>query len=130
MANRSMIFLNSASRIMGYNVWESFIFILNGIVFLIIGLDLSEIVQGLRSEGIPLATAIGYGLLVTGVLILARMIGAYTAMLATPIFRRNVMPRTEIRKRQLLLPSTAAGLDGHAGRGFAGSRTGYSGHVG
>ena len=44
MANRSLIFLNSASRIMGYNVWESFIFILNGIVFLIIGLDLPEIV--------------------------------------------------------------------------------------
>ena len=104
MANRSMIFLNSASRIMGYNVWESFIFILNGIVFLIIGLDLSEIVQGLRSEGIPLSTAIGYGLLVTGVLILARMISAYTAMLATLIFRRNVMPRTGSRKRQLLLP--------------------------
>jgi monovalent cation/hydrogen antiporter len=104
MANRSMIFLNSASRIMGYNVWESFIFILNGIVFLIIGLDLSEIVQGLRSEGIPLTTAIGYGLLVTGVLILARMISAYAAMLATYLFRRNVLPGGRSRKRILFIP--------------------------
>ena len=97
MSNRNLIFLNSASRIMGYNVWEAFIFILNGIVFLIIGLDLPEIVQGIRSEGIPLRTAIGYGVLVTVVLILARMISAYTAMLATYIFRRNVLPGGQIQ---------------------------------
>jgi CPA1 family monovalent cation:H+ antiporter len=99
-----MFFLNSASRIMGYNVWESFIFILNGIVFLIIGLDLPEIVQGIRSEGIPLRTAIGYGVLVTGVLILARMISAYIAMLATYLFRRQVLPGGRSRKRILLIP--------------------------
>jgi len=104
MSNRNMFFLNSASRIMGYNVWESFIFILNGIVFLIIGLDLPEIVEGIRSEGIPLRTAIGYGLLVTGVLILARMISAYMAMLATYLFRRNVLPGGRSRKRILLIP--------------------------
>ena len=104
MSNRNMFFLNSASRIMGYNVWESFIFILNGIVFLIIGLDLPEIVDGIRSEGIPLKTAIGYGLLVTGVLILARMISAYGAMLATYLFRRSVLPGGRSRRRILLIP--------------------------
>ncbi len=104
MANRRLLFLNSASRIMGYNVWESFIFILNGIVFLIIGLDLSEIVAGIRSEGIPLRTAIGYGLLVTVVLILARVISAYMAMLATYLFRRNVLPGGRSRRRVLLIP--------------------------
>ena len=104
MSNRNMFFLNSSSRIMGYSVWESFIFILNGIVFLIIGLDLPEIVQGIRLEGIPLRTAIGYGLLVTVVLILARMISAYTAMLATYLFRRSVLPGGRSRKRVLLMP--------------------------
>ena len=58
MSNRNLVFLNSASRIMGYNVWEAFIFILNGIVFLIIGLELPQIVEGIRSEGIQLRTAI------------------------------------------------------------------------
>jgi monovalent cation/hydrogen antiporter len=104
MANRRLLFLNSASRIMGYNVWESFIFILNGIVFLIIGLDLSEIVAGIRSEGIPLRTAIGYGMLVTVVLILSRIISAYMAMLATYLFRRNVLPGGRSRRRILLVP--------------------------
>lgn len=38
LANRRFDFLNSASRVKGYNFWESFIFILNGIVFMLIGL--------------------------------------------------------------------------------------------
>ncbi len=97
MSTRRLVFLNSASRIQGFHVWESFIFILNGIVFLVIGLDLPEIVEGLRSKGIPLSTAIRYGLLITGVLIGARVISAYAALIATYIFRRNVFPRSGSR---------------------------------
>jgi len=104
MSTRRMIFLNSASRIKGYSVWESFVFILNGIVFLIIGLELPDIVGGLRFEGIPLATAIKYGLLVTGILIAARIISSYAAMLATFIFRPGVAPRASSRRRQMMLP--------------------------
>ena len=104
MANRNLVFLSSASRIMGFSVWETFIFLLNGIVFLVIGLDLSEIVAGIRAEGIPLTTAIGYGVLVTGVLILSRMISAYAALLATYLFRRSVFPRASSRRRQLTIP--------------------------
>ncbi|RZM14216.1 MAG: Na+/H+ antiporter, partial [Pedobacter sp.] len=104
MSAQRLSFLNSASRIRGYSVWESFVFILNGIVFLIIGLELPEIVDGLRAEGIPLRTAIGYGLIVTAVLILARIISSYAAMFATMLFRRSVMPHQGSRKRQLLMP--------------------------
>lgn len=102
MSTRSLTFLNSTSRIRGYSVWESFIFILNGIVFLIIGLELPEIVEGLRARGIPLSTAINYGLLVTSVLIAARIISSYIAMLATLIFRPSVAPRGNTRTRFLM----------------------------
>ena len=104
MSNRRLLFLNSASRIQGYNVWESFVFILNGTVFLIIGLGLPGIVEGLRSKGIPLGTAIGYGVLVTGVLIAARIISSYTAMLATLIFRPKVVSSVSTRKNRWILP--------------------------
>jgi len=104
MSARRMTFLNSTSRIRGYSVWESFVFILNGIVFLIIGLELPEIVDGLRAKGIPLRTAIGYGVLVTGVLILARIISSYAAMAATLIFRPTVAPRTTSGRTRLLVP--------------------------
>jgi CPA1 family monovalent cation:H+ antiporter len=104
MSTRRLLFLNSASRIQGFSVWESFVFILNGIVFLIIGLALPGIVEGLQAKGVPLRSAIGYGVLVTAVLIIARMISAYAAMLATFIFRRNALPRTRLPYRRYLLP--------------------------
>ncbi|WP_420149646.1 Na+/H+ antiporter [Spirosoma sp.] len=104
MSTRRLVFLNSASRIQGYSVWESFVFILNGIVFLIIGLELPEIVEGMRDKGIPLSTAIGYGVLVTGVLIAARVISSYAAMLATIIFRPSVASRVGLRTRSLAMP--------------------------
>lgn len=104
MSARRLAFLNSESRIKGFSVWESFVFILNGIVFLIIGLELPEIVYGLRTKGIPLNTAIGYGVLVTAVLILARIVSSYVAMAATFIFRPSVAPRSRSRTRTWLLP--------------------------
>jgi CPA1 family monovalent cation:H+ antiporter len=104
MSAKRLIFLNSASRIKGYSVWESFVFILNGIVFLVIGLELPEIVDGLRSEGIALRTAIEYGVLVTLVLILARMISSYAALIATLIFRPGVAPRSTSTRRRWLMP--------------------------
>ncbi len=104
MSNQRLSFLNAASRIRGYGVWESFIFILNGIVFLIIGLELPEIVNGLHAKGIPLSTAIGYGVLVTVVLVLARIISSYAALVATLIFRPSVAPGGGSRRRRLLMP--------------------------
>ncbi|MBS1583297.1 MAG: Na+/H+ antiporter, partial [Bacteroidetes bacterium] len=104
MANRRLLFLNSASRIRGSSVWESFVFILNGLVFLIIGLELPEIVEGLHAHGIPVPTAIGYGVLVTGVLIGARIISSYAALLATLIFRPSVAPRGRSPRSRWLMP--------------------------
>jgi len=104
MSARRLYFLNGTSRIKSSSVWESFVFILNGIVFLIIGLELPEIVEGLRSKGIPLRTAIGYGVLVTVVLIVARMISAFAALIATRLFRPSVAPRARSRRVTLLMP--------------------------
>jgi Na+/H+ antiporter len=104
MSTRRLAFLNSTSRIQAFSVWGSFVFLLNGIVFLIIGLELPEIVEGLHAKGIPLDTAIGYGLLVTAVLIVARIISSYVAMLATLIFRPGVFPKGRTQRRILLMP--------------------------
>lgn len=104
MSNQRLKFLNSTSRVRGLSVWESFVFILNGIVFFIIGLDLPEIVAGLRANGTSLGEAIGYGLLVTAVLILARVISAYAAMIATLIFRPSVAPRARSSKQRFFMP--------------------------
>jgi len=104
MSARRLVFLNSASRIQGFSVWESFVFILNGVIFLIIGLHLPGIVKGLQVQGIPLSTAIRYGVLVTIVLVAARIISAYTALVATFIFRPGVVPKTGSRTKTWLVP--------------------------
>ncbi|GAA4439821.1 Na+/H+ antiporter [Ravibacter arvi] len=104
MSAQRLNFLTSASRIRGYSVWESFVFVLNGIVFFIIGLDLPEIVGGLRADGFPLNRAIGYGVFVTVLLILARIISSYAAMVSTMIFRRSVIPKGRTGRRRWLMP--------------------------
>lgn len=97
LANNRLVFLNSASRVMGYSFWEALIFILNGIVFMLIGLELPEVVDGLKADGIPLSTAIMYGIGVTAILILARLISSYSALFATLLFRPSVAPNKNNR---------------------------------
>lgn len=83
LSYRIHTYLNSSSRLRGSNVWESLVYILNGLVFMLIGLALPEISEGLQQEGIAISTAVGYGLLITAVLILARVIAAYGAVVVT-----------------------------------------------
>ena len=103
LANKQLQFLSGASRLKGYSFWEAFIFILNGIVFMLIGLELPHIVEGLHADGIPLATAIKYGIWVTVILIAARIISSYVAIVATVIFRPSVLSMRN-RQRVLKLP--------------------------
>jgi len=83
-------FLSSTSRLRGLNVWEILSFILNGLVFTIIGLELPAITSGLSAQGIGIGTAIGYGLLITFVLIAGRLIAAYGAVIVTLIARNFI----------------------------------------
>jgi CPA1 family monovalent cation:H+ antiporter len=54
------------------NVWTNFVFVLNGLIFLLIGLQLPAVVQQLGDTS--LARAIGYGLIISLVLIVSRLI--------------------------------------------------------
>lgn len=83
-------FLSSSSRLRGVNVWQSLVFLLNGWVFLLIGLDLPEINEGLKKEGTALSVAIGYGLLITFVLIIVRTLSSYGAVVVTQVAGRYI----------------------------------------
>lgn len=125
LSNRRLHFLNGTARVRGYSVWESLVFILNGVVFLLIGLQLPDIVAGIRASGLSLGTAIGYGVLVTAVLIVARIISSYAA-LVVPAQRGAAQPQ----RPPALDAAAAAGLDGHARRGVARRGTGHPRHPG
>jgi CPA1 family monovalent cation:H+ antiporter len=88
LSNNRLSFLSSTSRLRSVNVWESLTYILNGLVFMFIGLDLPQIISGLGEVG--LSTAIGYGLLVTLVLVIARILSCYAAVIVTLIARNFI----------------------------------------
>ncbi|MDV6167360.1 Na+/H+ antiporter [Flavobacterium sp. DG1-102-2] len=88
LSEKRLNFLSSTSRLRGVNVWESFSYLLNGLVFMFIGLDLPQIIAGL--EEVSILSAIGYGLLVTAVLIVGRIISAYSAVAVTLIARNYI----------------------------------------
>ncbi|WP_226063135.1 Na+/H+ antiporter [Kaistella polysaccharea] len=88
LSYRNQDFLSSASRLRAVTVWESFCFLLNGIVFMLIGLELPEIVSGLGNTNIY--TAIGYGAAVTLVLVLVRIFAVYGAVVTTIIMRNFI----------------------------------------
>lgn len=90
LSNNRHVFLSSTSRLKGVNVWESFCFVLNGIVFMLIGLALPDIITGLQGEGISISSAIGYGVLITAVLIIGRILSAYGAVVVTLIARNFI----------------------------------------
>jgi monovalent cation/hydrogen antiporter len=63
--------------VQGSNVWSIIGFVLNGIVFLLIGLQLPIIIN--RVEGVGLKEAIGYGFIISLVLIITRLLSAFGA---------------------------------------------------
>lgn len=104
LSYRNQDFLSSASRLRAITVWESFCFLLNGIVFMMIGLELPEIVSGLGNTNIY--TAIGYGAAVTLVLVIVRILAVYGAVITTLIMRNFIKvadPETPNWKTPLLL---------------------------
>lgn len=72
LSNKRQSMLTYRSRVQGLNVWSVLGFVLNGIVFMLIGLQLPSITDQLGDIG--LGTAIGYGLGISLALIIVRII--------------------------------------------------------
>jgi Na+/H+ antiporter len=77
LSSRRQRQLKFRSRIQGVNVWSNLVFLLNGLVFLLIGLQLPAVVQQLGDTS--LGRAIGYALLISLVLIVTRLISTLGA---------------------------------------------------
>lgn len=82
--------LSAKARLKGKNVWSNFAFLLNGFVFLLIGMELPEIIEGMRRDGVSLYEGTIYGLVVTGILMVGRMIIAYASVWITMLMSRFI----------------------------------------
>ncbi|WP_276131838.1 Na+/H+ antiporter [Polluticoccus soli] len=81
LSGKRQTILSYRSRIEATNVWMSMVFVMNGLVFLLIGLQLPYIVDQLGA--ISLNAAIGYGLAVSGILIATRFVCSFGSVLFT-----------------------------------------------
>ena len=80
---RRILIVGSSSRLRSEHVWNFLIFLLNGMAFLLIGLDLPEIMTGLKEDSVSLWMATAYGLLITMALVVIRMGAAFSAVFIT-----------------------------------------------
>ena len=88
LSARSQQFLSPRSRLRGANVWTTIGFVLNSLVFILIGLEMPEIVRQLGS--VSLVQAIGYGTFITLVLIIARLFCTFGASAFTMFISRYI----------------------------------------
>jgi CPA1 family monovalent cation:H+ antiporter len=80
--------LSHLSRIQGINVWSTVGFVLNGIVFMLIGLELPVIIQGFGEAS--LGEAIKYGLIISFVVIVTRIASTVGASIFTVFISRFI----------------------------------------
>src|SRR6185295_2696326 len=88
LSSKRQSLLTFRSRIQGVNVWNSLVFVLNGLIFLLIGLQLPSITRQLGD--ISLSKAIWYGLFISFVLILTRMLCVLGASPFTTLMGRFI----------------------------------------
>ncbi len=88
---RSNDIFNYESRIEAFAVWNTLTFILNGVVFVLIGMQLPLIIRNL--DGFTLAEAVGFGIAISLLVMVVRMLwifpGAYLPFLLSKRIRQN-----------------------------------------
>jgi CPA1 family monovalent cation:H+ antiporter len=88
LSSKRQVMLTYQGRVQGSNVWSTIGFILNGIVFLLIGLQLPYIIT--EVEEVSLAQAIGYGIAISVVLMITRLCCAFGASAFTRFIGRYI----------------------------------------
>lgn len=92
---RAPTFFSSGTRLQAYAVWETLVFLLNGLVFILIGLQLPDILDILKSTIAPHSPIllIWYAVLVSLTVILIRLIWVFPQALLPRLFSRRLRER-------------------------------------
>ena len=93
------IFTNE-SRIMAYSVWNVITFILNGLIFILIGLQLRNVIAGIQDYS--RSELIWYGFVVSAVVILVRFIWIIPSALS-PAMMKRINNKIPFDKRNLVV---------------------------
>jgi CPA1 family monovalent cation:H+ antiporter len=93
LSRKSSHFFSPGVRLQVWAVWESLTFILNGLAFVLIGLQLPYVLGAIRDHN--LGTLVMYGALFSAFLILLRLIWMYPGVYVANLIRRRILHQNE-----------------------------------
>jgi CPA1 family monovalent cation:H+ antiporter len=108
LSHRSSGFFSPGVRLQAYAVWDSLTFILNGLVFIFIGLQLPYVLGGARDHN--LRQLLMYGALFSAFLVLLRLIWMFPGARLSYFIRRRFL-----HQRELLPPARQIFIVGWTG---------------
>jgi CPA1 family monovalent cation:H+ antiporter len=98
---RSSEIFSNESRIMTYAVWETVIYILNGLIFILIGLQLRTVMQGITSYS--KSELLLYGMVVSFVVIIVRFIWVVPAAMLPRILSKRIRTKEAFDPRNMVV---------------------------
>ena len=110
IGSRLATILSPSSRVLWHSSWKLIGFVLNGFVFVLIGLELPEVLDGL--QGRPPAEILGLSALVCAVVIVTRIVWVFASSLLPSSPRRIIARRDPRLARRLTFVVSWAGLRG------------------
>ncbi len=87
LSRKSATFFSPGVRIQVMGVWDALTFILNGLVFVLIGLQLPYVLAGIRGA-YGMVTLLEYGAIFSVILIMLRMVWVFPAVKMASLLRR------------------------------------------
>jgi monovalent cation/hydrogen antiporter len=97
MSRKSTQFFSPAVRLQVNGAWEALVFMLNGLVFVLIGMQLPYVLAGIHGR-YKTSTLIFYGVVFSAVLILLRMIWVFPAVKIASFVERRWLGHTDERE--------------------------------
>ena len=93
LGRRMADLLTFKTRLQGGPVWEMVEFLLNGFVFILIGLQLPAVLHALSNEAIPLHRLVWYALFISFAVILIRILWVFPAAYLPRLLFKNIRAR-------------------------------------
>jgi CPA1 family monovalent cation:H+ antiporter len=93
LARRSAVFFSPSVRIQIWSVWQALTFVLNGLVFILIGLQLPTVQASIRGYSLP--TLLLYGGIFSALLILLRLVWVFPGASLSYLVRARLAHQNE-----------------------------------
>lgn len=110
LSYRSHDIFNYGSRLQSQSVWNVIVFLLNGVVFILIGLQLPGIIRGLGEYS--LRAAIWYGLVISAVAVLIRIAWVYPGAYLPRMLSKRIRQREPYPGKKLVFIIGWSGMRG------------------